>query len=59
MKSGLWMEPRQDTGPSRIRGQRPAVGAAAVWWPQNVEYSPIQWLPREQGSNGEETSARA
>ena len=56
MKSGQWMELRQDTRPTRTRERRPATGAKAMWRPQNPEWSMIQWLPREQGSNGEVTS---
>ena len=59
MKSGQWMEVRRETRPPRTRERRPAAGAKAMWWPHNPEWSLIQWLPREQGSNGEETSLTA
>ena len=59
MKSGQWMELRQDTRPPRTRERRPATGARATWWPQNLEWRMIQWLPRERGPQGARLLAMA
>ena len=55
-KSGKWMELRKDTRAPKTTERGPAAGAKAMWWPQNPEWSLVQWLPREYGSNGKETT---
>ena len=47
MKNGQWMEMRRDTRPPRARRRMRAAGTATVWWPENVSWSMVQWLPRE------------
>ena len=59
MKSGQWMELRQDVRPPSARRRRHATGTRAVWWPENTSWNMVQWVPREEATEATGQQAMA